>query len=303
MKHLKRIDEISNSKIFEADEPVKTRTPNFVKGYEKSVVALNKMKAKLDSLNAEYIEMRNQTNKAYSDTLVSFGFIEEKEHLGHGDYNTIYKLFIPGGVKFSNGKFQLQKTHENKIFLSYKDKDVKSPMRILEIRNLNNIKKVIAQLKKDPLKALDNLKELLVTLDASKYQIEDYDKRVAEIKSNFYTGRKSAKDVKLMRPKEIMDKFKIPNVSYQSIEGKRSTVFDRETYYLADNMSFFRRFKEYFEKYGKPTKITTEKFDTREDNYEYESEVRGEREWSYSIGTKVILSFKGENDRIVTLGS
>ena len=119
----------------------------------------------------------------------------------------------------------------------------------------------------------------------------------------FFTGKKSSKDVKLMRPKEIMDKFKIPNVSQQYIQGKRSSVFDGDTHNLTDDLSFFERFKEYYEKFGKPVKISTEKFDSREDDYEYEASYRGEREWSYSVGTKVIISFKGEDDRIITLRS
>jgi len=37
------------------------------------------------------------------------------------------------------------------------------------------------------------------------------------------------------------------------------------------------------------------------DDYDYESALRGEREWSYSAGNKVVVTFKDANGRPVTM--
>ena len=95
--------------------------------------------------------------------------------------------------------------------------------------------------------------------------------------------------------RKLFESHKIPNVSNIYIQGKRSTVYNLDTQYLHDNIYAAKEFKSAIERYGPPVKITTSSFDDMEDPDiagHIRHEVNEEREWGYSKGTRVTITFK-----------
>lgn len=84
---------------------------------------------------------------------------------------------------------------------------------------------------------------------------------------------------------KFLKEMGIDNVSMTVYQGKRSTIFDRETRNVADVAD---KIKALVEKNGKPTKVTYQKVDTS-GSREVSDAMYAEHDYSYHKGTSVTL--------------
>jgi len=271
-------------KVEPKPEPAVRKSDSFKKAIDERE-ALRKQIAELEK---KFDAADRKVGEELDNKLEKLGFVKKTGYDSYGDKETTIRLELEGGKDFSTGKFVFEKLgsgkDEKSVGLKFRSGKYQKQIGG-NFKDLEAAEYWIKQFRKNPSKAFDAISE------ATK---DSYWSReaVKEIKGNYFTGAKSKSDVSLMSPSTVMEKFKIPNVSVQHIEGKRSSVYSRETSKLADNPSFFSEFKRYYAEYGKPTSIKTERFDSREGDGDYESAYRGEREWSASIGERVIVTFE-----------
>lgn len=263
--------------------------------YDKAVQAEAELQKQIEQLQAKKKKAGTKANEQYKVGLEKMGF---KDRSYRDDYNqvTVSSVIIPGGKNFNAGSFSMnRKPGERNVTVFYRDEGLSASKYLGKIKSLPDVKVFKRALEKNPMNAVQEHGGKMSNHDAQRY--------IKEVTENFYTGRKNKNDVQRMTPKEILAKFKIPNVSATHVEGKRSDVFGRDTSRLTDDTGFFSDFKRNYAKYGKPTKIKTEKYDTRGDDggYEFQGSYHGEREWSYSKGERVIVQFKNDagNSRYV----
>ncbi|MCK9417694.1 hypothetical protein M0Q97_13710 [Candidatus Dojkabacteria bacterium] len=307
-----KINEVDEQKNESTKEEIKTgiekkevKSKKF-SDYEKSLKIIEVNKEKLKLIQDELSKSSKLAKEIFENHLINMGFKKSSEY-EYGEYVDKLSLKIPGGNDYSNTIFQFEKDNYsgNQIKLVFKISGVKDPINAMysgsgfnnspEITDLNRINFWKTEFERNPSKALDKLEEFATT-NGKSYLLN----HIKDLKSNFYTGKKKKGDVATLSPKDILEKFKIPNVSITVVQGKRSSVFDRETSLLSDNLNFFKNFKNYYEKYGAPIKIETKTFDNS-DSEDVAYARRAESEWSYSKGTNVIVHFKDKDGKIVSL--
>jgi len=268
-------------KVEPKKEPVKR---DKFSAHSKALSERDELKRQMAALQEKLNKSNAKLKESFQQSLEKMGFTTKSVYQ-YGDLEKVTSLSFDAGKDYNGSKFIFRKNDYGEaggeVYLYFKHGDFEQQLGN-RFKDLEAVGSWVDKFKKNPSKALDTLEEKLGERSGS----------VKTIKRNYFTGRKGKGDVERMTPAEIMEKFKIPNVSYQIIQGKRSSVFDRETKHLKDKVEFFNRFKNLYEKYGKPTSIKTESFDSRKDDYEYEAAVRGEREWSAFYGNKVLITFK-----------
>lgn len=89
----------------------------------------------------------------------------------------------------------------------------------------------------------------------------------------------------------LLQALNIPNVTWESVQGKRSRVFDRETGRLSEAY-FMDSVRKRIQKYGIPVYFYTYDLFIPRDP----SSFSGEREWDETKGTGVYINFECHND-------
>lgn len=96
---------------------------------------------------------------------------------------------------------------------------------------------------------------------------------------------------------EMLKKLGIDSVSQTHYEAKRGSVFNKEHSSITDT-HVAQRIRSLVNEYGKPTKVTYEKFDTSKNNDDIEYARRAEHEYGWSTGTSVTLHWGDKSKRV-----
>lgn len=109
---------------------------------------------------------------------------------------------------------------------------------------------------------------------------------------------KPANEYENMSASKLLETLKIRDVSKTHYEGKRSTIYNKETQSLSNSEGIIQQIKSLVIKNGKPSDVTYQTIDTSKNNPDIEHALYAEHEYSYTKGTSVTLHW---GDKKVTV--
>ncbi|MCQ2209620.1 MAG: hypothetical protein MJZ34_04960 [Paludibacteraceae bacterium] len=225
-------------------------------------------------IDAKYWDMIRELDNASIDWIKSMGFTEsESANWGNEKYYyfTIKQDDMVDSLKI---KVRYPSEYSNSIYIG------SDSLGFARIPYDNA---------KDFMKAVKQIKESLYTF-IKKYKGKGKDEIVNTFTQIFSKKLKDSEGRFALSNEDFLKKYKIPDIKWESVSGKRSMVYDVYSHTLSKDNNSMSRLREYIKKFGKPLKINVSTLPkAKAPQYAIEHET----EWDGVQGQTLTIEFEG----------